>query len=32
MPNYGGILKDDEIRAIHAFVIKRAHDERAAKQ
>jgi quinohemoprotein ethanol dehydrogenase len=29
MPSYAGVLKDEEIRAIHAFVIKRAHDERA---
>ncbi|MFN0109569.1 MAG: PQQ-dependent dehydrogenase, methanol/ethanol family [Blastocatellia bacterium] len=32
MPSYAGILKDEEIKAIQAFVIKRAHDEQAAKK
>ncbi len=26
MPSYAGVLKEDEIRAIQAYVIKRAHD------
>ncbi len=26
MPSYAGVLKDDEIKAIQAYVIKRAHD------
>ena len=30
MPSYAGILKDEEIKAIQAFVIKRAHDAKAA--
>ncbi len=29
MPSYAGVLKDDEIKAIQAFIIKRAHDEKA---
>ncbi|MFN7928051.1 MAG: PQQ-dependent dehydrogenase, methanol/ethanol family [Blastocatellia bacterium] len=28
MPSFGGILKDEEIKAIQAFIIKRAHDEK----
>jgi quinohemoprotein ethanol dehydrogenase len=31
MPSYGGVLKDEEIKAIQAFVIKRAHDAKAVK-
>ena len=26
MPNFGEVLKEEEIKAIQAFVIKRAHD------
>ena len=32
MPSYAGILKDEEIKAIQAFVIKRAHDEKASNK
>jgi quinohemoprotein ethanol dehydrogenase len=31
MPSFGEVLKEDEIRAIQAFVIKRAHDAKAAR-
>lgn len=31
MPSFAGVLKDEEIKAIQAFLIKRAHDERATK-
>lgn len=32
MPSYSGVLKDEEIKAIQAFVIKRAHDEKASSK
>ncbi len=32
MPSFAEVLKDDEIKAIQAFVIKRAHDESGAKK
>jgi quinohemoprotein ethanol dehydrogenase len=31
MPNYEGVLSSDEIKAIQAYIIKRANDEKNRK-